>query len=119
MKFTRPSVDLAPLTPSSISSLKDDWSTVTVKGTVAEIYGNKFIVQDETGRALIETGPAGESGSIVAINEPVSVQGRFEHGFLHASYVVHQNGRTDALRPPPGPPPHGRPIGEALRELRR
>ena len=119
MKFTRPSVDLAPLTPTSISSLKDDWSTVTVKGTVAEIYGNKFIVQDETGRALIETGPAGESGSIVAISEPVSVQGRFEHGFLHASYVVHQNGRTDALRPPPGPPPHGGPIGEALRELRR
>lgn len=119
MKFSRPSVELAPLTATSISSLKDGRSIVTIKGKVAEIFGNKFIVQDETGRALIETGPAGDDGKLVALNEPIDVQGRFDDGFLHASYVVHQDGRTDALRPPPGPPPRGGPIADALRELHR
>jgi len=37
----------------------------------------------------------------------VSVQGRFEHGFLHAAYIVHADGRILGLDFPPGPPPHG------------
>ncbi|MDR7147520.1 hypothetical protein [Rhizobium sp. BE258] len=118
MKFTRPGIELAPLTPTSISSLKDDWGVVTLKGKVTEIYGNKFIVQDETGKALIETGPAGDDGKLVAVGEPISVQGRFDDGFLHASYVVHQDGKTDALRPPPGPPPHGGPLGNMSHEMK-
>ncbi|WFU11912.1 hypothetical protein QA646_26400 (plasmid) [Rhizobium sp. CB3090] len=118
MKFIRPSIELAPLTPVSISSLKDDVSVVTVKGKVAEIYGNKFIVQDDSGRALIETGPAGDNGKLVSIGEPVSVQGRFDQGFLRARYIIHQDGKTDVLRPPPGPPPHRRPLEDALRRMK-
>jgi hypothetical protein len=91
---------------------------VTLKGKVTEIYGNKFIVQDETGKALIETGPAGDDGKLVAVGEPISVQGRFDDGFLHASYVVHQDGKTDALRPPPGPPPHGGPSADMWRKTK-
>jgi hypothetical protein len=111
MKMTRPSVELAPLTQTAITSLKDDWNVVTVKGKVAEIFGNKFVVQDDTGRALIETGPAGDDGPLVAVNEAVSVQGRFNHGFLHASYIVHADGKTEMLGPPGPPPPHGGPLG--------
>ena len=118
MKFARPNVELAPLTPVSISSLNDGSSVVTVKGKVAEIYGNKFIVQDDSGRALIETGPAGDDGKLVGIGETVSAQGRFDHGFLHASYIVYQDGRTDVLRPPPGPPPHRGPLENALRRMK-
>ncbi|MBB5577655.1 MULTISPECIES: hypothetical protein [Rhizobium] len=118
MKFTRPNVELAPLTPVSISSLNDDLSVVTVKGKVAEIFGNKFIVQDDSGRALIETGPAGDDSKLVSIGETVSVQGRFDHGFLHASYIVHQDGKTDVLRSPPRRPPHGGPIEDFLKRLR-
>src|SRR4051812_21467763 len=51
MKLTRPSMELAPMTPVAISSMPD-WSLVTVKGKVAEVFGNKFIVQDDSGRAL-------------------------------------------------------------------
>ncbi len=119
MTFTLPSVELAPLTATSISSLRDCRSTVTIEGKVAEIFDNKFIVQDETGRALIETGPGGDDGKLVVLDEPINVQGRFDEGFLHASYLVHQDGRTDALRPPPGPPRHREPVDDVLRDLHR
>jgi hypothetical protein len=118
MKLTRPTVEMAPLAPVVITSLKDGRSIVTIKGNVAEVYGNKFIVQDDSGRALIETGPAGDDGNLVAVGEPVSVQGRFDDGFLRASYIVHGDGKTDALRPPPGPRPHGGPMDEALRHMK-
>jgi hypothetical protein len=105
MKLTRPSMELAPMTPVAISSMPD-WSLVTVKGKVSEVFGNKFIVQDDSGRALVETGPAGDDGKLVALNESVSVQGRFERGFLHATYIVRQDGSVEALGPAGGPPRH-------------
>ena len=106
MKLTRPSLELAPTTPVAISAVQD-WSLVTVKGKVAEVFGNKFIVQDDSGRALVETGPAGDGGKLVALNEAISVQGRFERGFLHATYIVRQDGSVEALGPAGGPPRHG------------
>ena len=113
MKLTGPSMELAPMTPVAIASIPD-WSLVTVKGKVAEVFGNKFIVQDDSGRALVETGPAGDDGKLVALNEAISVQGRFERGFLHATYIVRQDGSVEALRPAGGPPRHG-PLEDMLR----
>jgi uncharacterized protein YdeI (BOF family) len=83
-----------------------DGSPVAVKGNVAEIFGNKFIVQDESGRALVDLGPRGELGDAVAKNETVSVQGRFDRGVIHAQIVSHADGRSEAFGPPgpPGPP---------------
>lgn len=113
MKLTRPSMELAPMTPVAISAMPD-WSLVTVKGKVAEVFGNKFIVQDDSGRALVETGPSGDDGKLVSLNEAISVQGRFEHGFLHASFIVRQDGSVEALGPAGGPPRHG-PLEDLLR----
>lgn len=113
MRLTQPSLELAPMTPVAISSLQES-SLVTVKGTVAEVFGNKFVVQDASGRALVETGPSGESGKLVGLNEAVSVQGRFEDGFLRATYLVHQDGSIKALGPAGGPP-HRRPLEDMLR----
>jgi len=113
MKLTRPSMELAPMTPVAISAMPD-WSLVTVKGKVAEVFGNKFIVQDDSGRALVETGPAGEGGNLVGVNEAISVQGRLERGFLHASFIVRQDGSVEALGPAGGPPRHG-PLEDFLR----
>jgi hypothetical protein len=115
MKLTRPSVEMAPLTPVAITSLTDSRNIVTVKGKVVEIYGNKFIVQDGSGRALVESGPAGDGGKLVGLNEELSVQGRFDKGFLHASYIVHQDGKTEMLRPAGPPPPH-KPHGGPMEE---
>ncbi len=93
------------LVPSvAVSALEDD-SLTSVTGQVAEIYGNKFILVDASGRALVETGRAGEDGTLFARDEVMTVQGRFHHGFMHASLLVHADGRVDTLRPPP--PHHG------------
>lgn len=106
MKLTRPTPEMAPMTPVAISTVKEG-NLVTFKGKVAEIFGNKFIVQDESGRALVDTGPEGEDGKIVGLNDAVSVQGHFDNGVLHASYIVRQDGSIEALGPAGGPPPHG------------
>ena len=97
------------LQPVSIDGLKDG-STGAVKGQVADIFGNAFVVQDGTGKLLVDTGPRGESRVLVAPQETVTVQGRFERGKLHAQMLVHADGRAEGFGPPPprrpdGPPP--------------
>jgi hypothetical protein len=94
------------LQPSPIASMSE-WTPAAIKGQVAEVYGNKFIIADASGRALVETGREGEGGRLVKPNETVTVQGQFERGFLHASVIQHGDGRADLLGPPRGPPPHG------------
>jgi hypothetical protein len=66
LQARRPS--LVMLTSAPITSMHD-WSEVAVKGQVAEIFGNKFIIQDESGRALVDTGRPGEGGQLVAKSE--------------------------------------------------
>lgn len=102
-------VVLVALAPVPVSALKDGDAAVT--GRVAEVFGNKFVLQDGSGRALVETGRAGEGRPVVAPDEAVTVQGRFAHGFLHGAAITHADGRTTPLDPPPpparrdGPPP--------------
>jgi len=94
------------LQPSPIAAMAE-WAPAAIKGQVAEVYGNKFIITDASGRALVETGREGEGGRLVKPNETVTVQGRFERGFLHASVIQHEDGRADLVGPPNGPHPHG------------
>ena len=74
-----PPITFVALNPGPVTAMKD-WAPVAVRGTVVEIFGNKFIVEDDSGRALVETGPQGDNGHLVAKSETVTVQGRFEHG---------------------------------------
>nr|MDX8320843.1 hypothetical protein [Agrobacterium sp. rho-8.1] len=103
-KLIRPVPEMAPVTPVAISTLPVS-GLVTIKGTIAEIYGNKFILQDESGKALVETGPAGEGGKLVNTSEPVTVQGRADDGVVHASYLIRQDGKAEAIGPA-GPKGH-------------
>lgn len=98
------------LVATPISQLGPD-GRVAVDGKVVEIFGNKLVIDDGTARALIETGRAGEDGDLVANGEPITVQGRFERGFVHASTIRRANGEIEELAPPPPPgrPPHGHP----------
>jgi hypothetical protein len=72
---TRPSVSMAPVAPVAIKSLSSE-GIVTVRGRVAEIYGNTFILADQTGRALVDTGREGDDRQLVSVGAPVTVQGR-------------------------------------------
>ena len=103
-----PTAAYASLPAVAIAAMPDG-STIEIKGQVAEIFGDKFVLQDASGRALVETGRPNEDASLVAKDEAVTVQGRFEHGFVHAAFIVHGDGRIVALQPPHGPP-HG-PLG--------
>jgi len=80
------------LQPSPITSMSE-WTPAAIKGQVAEVFGNKFIIADASGSALVETGREGEGGRLVKPNETVTVQGRFERGFLHASVIQHEDGQ--------------------------
>jgi uncharacterized protein YdeI (BOF family) len=108
VEANRPSVTMAPATPVAIRTLtNDDDSIVTIRGRVAEIYGDKFVIADASGRALIETGREGEDGTLVGVGQPVTVQGRFDRGTLHAAFLVGADGKVKALGPL-GRPPHDR-----------
>lgn len=104
VQSTRPSVNMAPATPVAIRSLDD--GIVTVRGRAVELFGNKLVLQDATGRALVDLGREGENGSLVRLGETVMVQGRFEHGFVHAAFLVGADNKVRALGPLAGPPPH-------------
>ncbi|WP_420383959.1 hypothetical protein [Novosphingobium sp.] len=105
MHAGQPTVTMAPAVPVAIHSLTSG-TIVTVKGRVAEIYGNKFIMADTSGRALVDTGPHGER-ALVTVGEDVTVQGRFDRGFMHASFLVGPDAKVTALEPLDGP--HGGP----------
>ena len=92
------------LQPAPIAQMKDP-SSVAVKGQVAEVFGNKFIIQDDSGRMLVDTGPRGEGGKLVAKGETITVQGHFENGFIHANVMTRADGTSVAF----GPPKHPRP----------
>lgn len=94
---------VTPVEPTAISALHPS-GAIAAKGAVAEIYGNKFVIQDGTGRALVETGRQGEGGNLVKAGEAVTVQGRFEKGFLHAILITRADGTQVRLGPAGGPP---------------
>ena len=92
------------LQPAPIAQLKDR-SPVAVKGQVAEVFGNKFIVQDDSGRTLVDTGPRGEGGKPVTKGETVTVQGQFNNGSIHAIVMTRADGTSEAFGP--AGHPHG------------
>lgn len=94
------------LPPVAITQMTDG-TLVAVKGEVAEVYGNKFVIGDATGRALVDTGRGGEDKVLVKPGEQVTAQGRFDGGFVRASMVVHADGKVDELRAPPPRHDHG------------
>lgn len=111
----RPPIEMAPLRPVAIRALTSDSDVVTIKGRVAEIFGNKFVLDDGAGRALVDTGPEGDGRTLAAVGAPMIVQGHFDRGFVRASFLVDAAGKVTALggpphgRPRPGPGPHGGP----------
>ena len=106
----RPSVTMAPMAPVAIHALGSG-AIATIRGSVVEIYGNKFVLSDASGRALIDTGPEGENGTLVKVGEAVTVQGRFDQGIVHAAFLVTSGNKVTALGPLGGPPHEHGPRG--------
>ena len=121
MSLARPTVEMAPTVATAIAKLPESDGVVTVKGHVAEVYGSRFVVQDASGRAMVDAG----RGETMTAGMPVTVQGRYADGQLRASYLVDSAGQVEAVGPrgphdargpenrgprgdgPPPPPPGG------------
>ena len=112
MSMTRPTVEMAPTVPTAVAKLPATAGLVTVRGRVAAVYGDRFVVQDASGRALVDAGRAGAAS--LRTGAPVLVQGRFDDGQLRARFLVDAKGAVQEVAPPPPPgagapppPPHG------------
>ncbi|MGW8134958.1 hypothetical protein [Sphingomonas zeae] len=103
VSMTRPSVTMAPTIPTPIAKLSSTSGVVTAKGRVAEVFGDRFVVQDATGRAMV----ASNRDAMPSVGSNVMVQGRYDDGVMHAQYLVDPNGSVV----PVGPPPPGGPRG--------
>jgi hypothetical protein len=100
------------LLQSAPISTMQEGTSVAVTGSVAETFGHFFILQDSSGRALVDLGPRGDDVEATTKGENVTVQGLFERGLIHAQLLAYADGRTEEFGPLPppsradrGPPP--------------
>lgn len=78
---------------------------VTVSGTVADIFGNKFVIEDASGRMLVENGPEWFRKIEVTRGEKITVIGRPDGGTFEAFTIVRADGTRIEVRPARGPAP--------------
>lgn len=97
VSLTRPAAVMAPITTTSIAQLSSTNGIVTIKGRVAEVFGDRFVVQDQTGRAMIDAGRLASSQPV--IGQTVSVQGHYDNGQLRPSYLVGPDGSVSEIGP--------------------
>ncbi|WP_157216932.1 hypothetical protein [Flavisphingomonas formosensis] len=101
----QPVAVMAPPNPVRIATLaaaSRPWfgdPVVTVRGRVAESYGNSVIVSDGSGRVLVDASPHAVADGALPVNQTVSVQGRYADGIIHAQYLVSPDGRIAAVGP--------------------
>ncbi|MDV3457929.1 hypothetical protein RZN05_13115 [Sphingomonas sp. HF-S4] len=104
VSLMRPPIEMAPLNATPIGKLSSGSGVVTVKGKVIDVFGDRIVVQDQTGKTMIDVGRASNLG--LAAGQDVTAQGRYDDGQFRASYLVGANGRVNAIGPA-GAPPHG------------
>jgi uncharacterized protein YdeI (BOF family) len=75
------------LQPAPIGNMQEG-SSVAVKGGVVETFDHFFILQDNSGRALVDLGPRGDGVDAAAKGENITVQGLFDRGLIHAQVVA-------------------------------
>lgn len=102
----RPPIEMAPTHVVAIRNLATAQGIITIRGRVAESFGNRLVVDDGTGRTLVDGGPHGDGDMLAPLGATISVQGRFDRGAFHPSFLVDASGTVTPLGPPPGH--HGR-----------
>ena len=91
MSLTRPAVEMAPVVPVAIARLPQADGVVTVRGRIAQVYGDHFVLNDGTGNALVDTGRTPDNA--VQAGRTMTVQGHYNNGTLRASYLVNPQGQ--------------------------
>jgi uncharacterized protein YdeI (BOF family) len=105
----RPPIEMAPTHVVAIRNLATSQGIVTIRGRVAESFGDRWVVDDGTGRTLVDGGSHNRDTS-VSPGAVISVQGRFDRETFHPSFLIDASGTVTPLGPPPGHNgPHGHP----------
>ncbi|MDO9370374.1 MAG: hypothetical protein Q7T68_17540 [Sphingopyxis sp.] len=95
--LTRPAIEMAPIVATPAAKLAAATGIVSVKGRIAEVYGDRFVVEDGSGRAMIDAGR--ENGVALAKGTAITVQGRFDDGQLRASFITTADGEITQVGP--------------------
>lgn len=104
--LTRPAIEMAPTVATPAAKLAAADGIVSVKGRVAEVYGDRFVIEDGSGRAMIDAGR--DNGLVLAKGAAVAVQGRFDDGQLRASFITTADGDVIQVGPRGRPRHHGK-----------
>ena len=105
VSLTRPTIEMAPTVPTGIAGLSAATGIVTVKGKVVETHGDRFVLQDKTGRTMVDAGRDHQAD--IKTGQQMLVQGRFDDGQMRAAFLVGPGGKVDAVGPLAGRDPHG------------
>lgn len=76
---------------------------ITIQGTVTEVFGNRVILQDQSGRTLVDLGPPHHSSLRLAPGERITVAGEPRENGFHARVVTREDGTSVTIDR--GPPP--------------
>ncbi|BBK33558.1 YpeB-like protein with putative protease inhibitory function [Stella humosa] len=78
---------------------------ISIAGTVTDVFGNKFVLQDGSGKVLVESGPDWHRKLDIKAGETLTITGRPEGGSFEAFTITRADGTTIEVRPAGGPPP--------------
>jgi uncharacterized protein YdeI (BOF family) len=95
--LTRPAIEMAPTVATPAAKLASATGIVSIKGRVAEVYGDRFVIEDGSGRAMVDAGR--DNGLTLAKGAAITVQGRFDDGQLRASFITTADGEIVQVGP--------------------
>lgn len=76
---------------------------VIVTGRVSDVFDDRFLIEDPTGRVLVETGSATEKPASISSGAAVRIEGRMRGRVLEARRITLDTGTAP-------PPPAGEPV---------
>jgi hypothetical protein len=80
-------VAVGPSAPVEIRAGKKD-ELATLKGTVTDVFGHRFVIQGDTGKTLVDIGPKALQLVTVKIGNQVTVEGEKKHTEFKAKRVT-------------------------------
>jgi hypothetical protein len=82
-----------------------DEALLSIVGTVTHSFGNRFVLEHDSGPLLVDTGPHWFAKRAFAVGERLRVRGRIDGMDFEAREIVRTDGSTVVIRPDRGPPP--------------
>ena len=78
---------------------------MNIQGEVSDVFGNRFVLDDGTGRVLVETGPERGQEYDIRAGERLTVYGEPDGDGFDAFRIVREDGSEIEVRSADGPPP--------------